>query len=119
MKQRRDPRYMLPLPRPRTCLPCVALPLAMPATGHAAEEEAHRVGVTTAYVPTVRQDVLRKCVRDTGAASPRVGMRMDLFQKGMPDHPDAWVIDAASVPGGSALAMRSEERRVGKECRSR
>jgi hypothetical protein len=71
--------------------------------------DGYRVGVNGAYLPNLKQETIRKWVRDTGAAMPRVGMRMDLFQKGMPDHPDAMVTDAAQIPGGSALAMLFNE----------
>lgn len=74
-----------------------------------AGREGYRVGVNTAYLPNLRQRTIRRWVRESGAAMPRVGMRMDLFQKGMPDHPDHFVIDAAAVPGGSALAMLFNE----------
>lgn len=71
-------------------------------------DEGYRVGVNTAYLPNLNQETIRRWTRETGAAMPRVGMRMDLFQKGMPDHPDAWVIDAAAA-GGSAIAMLFNE----------
>ena len=83
--------------------------LLLLAAGASAEGDGYRVGVNTAYLPNLRQDTIRRWVRDTGAAMPRVGMRMDLFQKGMVDHPDAFVSDAAQVPGGSALAMLFNE----------
>jgi hypothetical protein len=67
-----------------------------------AEEHRHHVGVNTAYLPNLKQETLRKWVRDSGAATPRVGMRMDLFQKGMPDHADPWVRD---FPGGGRSAV--------------
>ena len=70
--------------------------------------DGYRVGVNTAYFANLRQETIRGWVRETGAASPRVGMRMDLFQKGMPDHADAWVIDAAAS-GGSPIAMLFNE----------
>ena len=68
------------------------------------EEQVYRVGINGAYLPNLKQETLRRWVRETGATMPRVGMRLDLFQKGMPDHPDAWVRDA-SAAGGAALAM--------------
>jgi hypothetical protein len=71
-------------------------------------EHSYYVGVNGAYLPNLKQDTIRRWVRETGATMPRVGMRMDLFQKGMPDHPDAMVTDAAAA-GGSALAMLFNE----------
>lgn len=88
------------------------LPLALlvaTVTAAAAEPEGYRVGINTAYLPNLKQETIRRWVRDAGAAMPRVGMRMDLFRKGMADHPDAFVVDAVSVPGGSALAMLFNE----------
>ena len=82
-----------------------ALPLAGVSSADPAEvKPAYYVGVNGAYLPNLKQDTIRRWVRETGASMPRVGMRMDLFQKGMPDHPDAMVADAAAA-GGSALAM--------------
>src|SRR4051812_40724512 len=81
--------------------------VACTAAAGAASREApppYRVGVNTAYLPNLKQETLRRWVRGTGAAMPRVGMRMDLFQKGMLDHADAWVADA-SKRSGSPLAM--------------
>jgi hypothetical protein len=68
----------------------------------------YHVGINGAYLPNLKQETIRRWVRETGATMPRVGMRMDLFQKGMPDHPDAMVTDAAAA-GGSALAMLFNE----------
>src|SRR4051812_29313547 len=87
-----------------------ALLLLLPPLAARAEEgrEGYRVGINGAYLPNLKQETIRKWVRETGATMPRVGMRMDLFQKGMPDHPDAMVRDAAAA-GGSALAMLFNE----------
>src|SRR5688572_28163261 len=70
--------------------------------------DSYLVGVNTAYLPNLKQETIRKWVRETGALAPRVGMRMDLFQKGMPDHPDNWVRDAAEA-GGFPIAMLFNE----------
>jgi hypothetical protein len=91
----------------RTCVVFLVC-LCVPAIVAAAEVEGYHVGVNGAYLPNVRQDTIRRWVRETGALAPRVGMRMDLFQKGMADHPDAWVKDAADA-GGSAIAMLFNE----------
>lgn len=85
------------------------LACATPATGATQTGQGYRVGVNTAYLPNLKQETIRRWVRDTGAAMPRVGMRMDLYQKGMPEHPDNFVIDAAAVPGGAAVAMLFNE----------
>jgi hypothetical protein len=80
-----------------------------PVASAAAEGNGYRVGVNGAYLPSLKQETIRRWIRGTGAAMPRVGMRMDLFQKGWADHADASVTDAAAVPGGSALAMLFNE----------
>jgi hypothetical protein len=94
------------------CAVTTALALLPPARVSSAEPEKpgqpYSVGVNGAYLPNLKQETLRRWVRESGATMPRVGMRMDLFQKGMPDHPDAWVSDAAKS-GGSALAMLFNE----------
>jgi hypothetical protein len=69
----------------------------------------YRVGINGAYLPNLKQETIRRWVRETGAAMPRVGMRMDLFQKGWADSADAFIKDAAAAPGGSALAMLFNE----------
>jgi len=93
------------------CAATLALLLA-PARVNSADpletRAAYHVGINGAYLPNLQQDTIRRWVRETGATMPRVGMRMDLFQKGMPDHPDAMVSDAAAA-GGSALAMLFNE----------
>jgi hypothetical protein len=81
----------------------------LPVASAAAEGDGYRVGVNGAYLPNLKQETIRRWVNHTGAAMPRVGMRMDLFQKGWADHADAFVKDAAAVPGGSALAMLFNE----------
>jgi hypothetical protein len=86
--------------------------LCIPGIVQAAEPLGYRVGVNGAYLPNVRQDVIRKWVRETGATAPRVGMRMDLFQKGMPDHPDAMVKDAADAGGGAIAMLFNEHQHV-------
>jgi hypothetical protein len=83
--------------------------LASASAAREGEAYGYRVGVNGTYLPNIRQETIRRWVRDTGAAMPRVGMRMDLFQKGMPDHADAFVADAAAVPGGAAIAMLFNE----------
>jgi hypothetical protein len=95
-----------------TCAAITALALVPPARVGAADpgvvQDPYFVGVNGAYLPNLKQETIRRWVRETGATMPRVGMRMDLFQKGMPDHPDAWVKDAEAA-GGSALAMLFNE----------
>src|SRR3954451_20353800 len=91
----------------------VTLTLLLPAARVSSADpevsrDAYHVGINGAYLPNLKQETIRKWVRETGATMPRVGMRMDLFQKGMPDHPDAMVRDAAAA-GGSALAMLFNE----------
>ena len=81
----------------------------VPAGAESKEAYGYRVGVNGAYLPNIRQETVRRWVRETGATMPRVGMRMDLYQKGMPDHADAFVADAAAVPGGAGLAMLFNE----------
>jgi hypothetical protein len=89
----------------------VFLPPARVSSADPGEKaNTYHVGINGAYLPNLKQETLRRWVRETGATMPRVGMRMDLFQKGMPDHPDAWVKDAAAA-GGSALAMLFNESR--------
>lgn len=83
--------------------------LLLPVASAAAEGDGYHVGVNGAYLPNLKQETIRRWVKDTGAAMPRVGMRMDLFQKGWADHADAFVKDAADVPGGSAMAMLFNE----------
>jgi hypothetical protein len=87
----------------------VFMVLLLPMASAAAEGDGYRVGVNGAYLPNLKQETIRQWIRGTGAAMPRVGMRMDLFQKGWADHADAFVKDASAVPGGSALAMLFNE----------
>jgi hypothetical protein len=96
----------------RAIIACaVTLALVPPARVSSADpgpvQDAYHVGINGAYLSNLKQEAIRRWVRETGATMPRVGMRMDLFQKGMPDHPDAMVTDAAA--GGSALAMLFNE----------
>src|SRR5690349_8315520 len=88
--------------------------LCLGAVPCAAEPQGYSVGVNGAYLPNVRQETIRKWVRGTGATAPRVGMRMDLFQKGMPDHPDAMVKDAADAGGGAIAMLFNEHQQVTK-----
>ena len=101
------------MPRILTILACAIIVLLVPPAQVSSADpvearDPYYVGVNGAYLPNLKQDTIRRWVRETGATMPRVGMRMDLFQKGMPDHPDAWVSDAAAA-GGSALAMLFNE----------
>ena len=88
--------------------------LCFAAAVQAADPQGYSVGVNGAYLSNVRQDTIRRWVRDTGATAPRVGMRMDLFQKGMPDHPDAMVKDAADGGGGAIAMLFNEHQQVTK-----
>ena len=95
------------MPRLLAIFACAATVAALPPVrvSSADPEPArvpHHVGVNTVYLPNLKQETLRKWVRESGAAMPRVGIRMDLFQKGMPDHADAWVRD---FPGGDRSAV--------------
>jgi hypothetical protein len=95
--------------QPFVTLIALLLFACVPVGAEPKEAYGYRVGVNGAYLPNIRQDTIRRWVRDTGTSMPRVGMRMDLFQKGTPDHADAFVADAAAVPGGAALAMLFNE----------
>ena len=106
---RRGVFCIMPLMRAQRLFVLSALVLSVAARAGAEEAYGYRVGVNGAYLSNLRQETIRRWVKGTGAAMPRVGMRMDLFQKGMPDHPDAFVSDAAAVPGGGALAMLFNE----------
>ena len=95
----------------RQCLFVYAI-VVIASCGRAGAAEAppdgYRVGVNGAYLPNLKQETLRRWVRETGAAMPRVGIRMDLFQKGMPDHGDALVNDCVRA-GGSPIVMLFNE----------
>src|SRR5690625_5861257 len=58
--------------------------------------------------------ILEKVEEDKGFAKEMVE-----FYKSTPDRPIFNLEEALSSPGGLAHIQRSEERRVGKECRSR